>query len=153
MTISNLKMGSSKVKNSLCIFCYTPANPRILNHQDDFNEIHCFNQFSKYIHLHKGRYEQVPTSELRFCESCKVIAKSFCDCYSKLELLHLEMSSKLEKVLKRMTAADNVPSKLTSFQMQFKSLSDVDCQVVDSDFNNIYWSIKELRTDFITHCK
>jgi len=70
-----------------------------------------------------------------------------------MEFIRLEMGFKLQKLLQTMTAADKNLTTASLFQKQFKASPKLDSQEVNSDFKSIYKNIKELRKDFIIHCK
>jgi len=141
-------------KNSLCIFCYKPACLHNSNeNRNGFNEWDFLKLFSRYIHLRQERYKQVPISELMFCENCTVIVNSFRECYSKLELIRLEMGSKVQKLFETMSAADKSSSLVSLFQKQFKPSAQLGREDADSDSSNIYYDIKEMRRDLIFYGK
>jgi len=141
-------------KNSLCIFCFKPASLHNLSeNQNCGSESDFLKLFSRYIHLRQERYKEIPRSELMFCGNCTVIVNSFRECYSKIELVRLEMESHTQKILGTMKAADQSPTMVSLFRKQFKSSTLLVGEGVDSDSNDIYGDIKEMRKDLIFYCK
>jgi len=127
-------------KNSLCIFCYKPSSLQYLSEdQNDYQEGNFLELFTRYIHLPQEHFEKVPTTEIIFCENCAVTVNSFCDSYHKLELIQLEISSQVYKLLGTMKSADKSPYRVSLFQKQ-----------LDSSPAN---SIKKLRRELISHCR
>jgi len=82
-----------------------------------------------------------------------VTVKSFRDCYSKMELIRLEMEPNVQKVLGKMKAADQSPTMVSLFRQQFKSSAHLVGEDADSDSNDIDGDIKEMRKDLIFYCK
>jgi len=147
-------MDRSQNKNSLCIFCFKPASlQNSSENQNGYSENDFLKLFSRYIQHRQERYKQVPIAELMFCGSCAVTVNAFRDCYSKMELIRLEMESKVQMLLGTMKAADKNPTMLSLFRQQFKSSAHLDGSDTDSDFIDIYSNIKEMRSDLIFYSK
>jgi len=109
--------------------------------------------FSRYIHLRQERFKQVPIAELRFCEYCTGIVNSFRKCYSKLELIRLEMDFKVQMLLDTMTDADKSPSLVSLFQKQFEPSTQLGGEDAHSNSNEIYNDIIEMRRELIFYGK
>jgi len=112
-------MSLNKSPIKLCIFCYKTVTKTVNNGKEKEREI-C-SKFYKHLtnFLKTNPFSVTLPCEQVCCKDCEYLVVEFCEIKHQINCWELQLQWKLEMLVKVMTSADKVPSRVKTLQQSF----------------------------------